>query len=544
MQTTRHVRMLILVSLCTIFLATPGMVLGRTIYVDDDALGAQDGSSWASAFRYLRDALVAASAGDEIWVAQGLYRPDQGAQVVEGSTGASFLLVDGVAIKGGFAGLMGADPDLRDPGLFTTILTGDLGGDDDPNSPPGFLDNNSHTVVTARGVQSTLDGVTVTRGFAVKGNGGGVSCIAANFLARNCTFLENYAEEKGGGIHSFDGTVRLENCRFLRNRAWYRGGGLCNEIMSSAQVIDCEFIDNHSAEVAGGAANDESSNAIFFHCTFRGNSCSDCSGAILNSGVIRLLYCTFADNRALEDAGAVSCMGGSATIAHCLFHNNTGEDGGAIYLDGGASVSLSQCTLYGNGATEHAAGVHCRPASRWADQYVPAASLHASGCIFWANRALNYDGTDRTTGYEAQIDGDPNQIVVEYCCIEGWTPAHGGAGNIGDDPFFVGPDAGDFHLKSQAGHWDAVLQAWVPDDVTSPCIDAGDPLIAVEHELFPNGGIVNMGAYGGTCEASKSWFGTEPCQTVNAADINGDCRVDAEDYRLIVLRWLQPAPSE
>ena len=114
-------------------------------------------------------------------------------------------------------------------------------------------------------------------------------------------------------------------------------------------------------------------------------------------------------------------------------------------------------------------------------------------------------------------------------------------GNIGDDPLFVAPDQDDFHLKSQAGHWDAVLQVWVPDDVTSPCIDAGDPLIAVEHELFPNGGIVNMGAYGGTCEASKSWFGTEPCPTVNAADINGDCRVDAEDYRLIVLRWLQPA---
>jgi hypothetical protein len=53
-----------------------------------------------------------------------------------------------------------------------------------------------------------------------------------------------------------------------------------------------------------------------------------------------------------------------------------------------------------------------------------------------------------------------------------------------------------------------------------------------------------MGTYGGTSEASKSWFGTEPCQTVNAADINGDCRVDAEDYRLIALRWYQPATPE
>lgn len=42
------------------------------------------------------------------------------------------------------------------------------------------------------------------------------------------------------------------------------------------------------------------------------------------------------------------------------------------------------------------------------------------------------------------------------------------------------------------------------DDVTSPCIDAGDPNSPVGDEPMPNGGRVNMGAYGGTAEASKS----------------------------------------
>jgi hypothetical protein len=41
-----------------------------------------------------------------------------------------------------------------------------------------------------------------------------------------------------------------------------------------------------------------------------------------------------------------------------------------------------------------------------------------------------------------------------------------------------------------------------------------------------------MGVYGGTCEASKSWFGAEPGPGREAADLNGDGRVDAEDYRL------------
>jgi hypothetical protein len=49
----------------------------------------------------------------------------------------------------------------------------------------------------------------------------------------------------------------------------------------------------------------------------------------------------------------------------------------------------------------------------------------------------------------------------------------------------------------------------VIDDVTSPCIDAGDPNTPIGDELFPNGGVVNMGAYGGTAEASKSLSTTE-----------------------------------
>jgi hypothetical protein len=59
-------------------------------------------------------------------------------------------------------------------------------------------------------------------------------------------------------------------------------------------------------------------------------------------------------------------------------------------------------------------------------------------------------------------------------------------------------------LKSQAGRWEAATGTWVIDDVTSPCIDAGDPNSPVGDEPQPNGERINMGAYGGTAEASKS----------------------------------------
>ena len=69
---------------------------------------------------------------------------------------------------------------------------------------------------------------------------------------------------------------------------------------------------------------------------------------------------------------------------------------------------------------------------------------------------------------------------------------------------FADADNGDYHLKSQGGRYNVINQTWVTDDVTSPCIDAGDPNSAVGDEPEPNGGRINIGAYGGTAEASKS----------------------------------------
>ena len=78
----------------------------------------------------------------------------------------------------------------------------------------------------------------------------------------------------------------------------------------------------------------------------------------------------------------------------------------------------------------------------------------------------------------------------------------------------------------------------IQDDVTSPCIDADDPISAIGLELFPNGGVVNMSTHGGTAKASKSYFGDPVCETIVAGDINGDCRVDFSDVALMAAHWL------
>ena len=63
---------------------------------------------------------------------------------------------------------------------------------------------------------------------------------------------------------------------------------------------------------------------------------------------------------------------------------------------------------------------------------------------------------------------------------------------------------GDYHLTSQQGRWDAAHGQWEVDEITSACIDAGNPSSPIGGEPVPNGARINLGAYGGTGQASKS----------------------------------------
>jgi hypothetical protein len=54
------------------------------------------------------------------------------------------------------------------------------------------------------------------------------------------------------------------------------------------------------------------------------------------------------------------------------------------------------------------------------------------------------------------------------------------------------------------GRVDLDTATWVKDSVDSPCIDTGDPNSDCSLEPAPNNGCINMGAYGGTVQASKS----------------------------------------
>jgi hypothetical protein len=102
------------------------------------------------------------------------------------------------------------------------------------------------------------------------------------------------------------------------------------------------------------------------------------------------------------------------------------------------------------------------------------------------------------------------------------------------DPLFGNSNTRDYHLRSNAGRWDPEGGIWFQDRLTSPCIDAGDPNSDWTAELWPHGKRINLGAFGGTPEASMS-----PSMMGTRADLNHDDVVDAKDLHVFTDQWLK-----
>ncbi|UCG56976.1 MAG: hypothetical protein JSU70_19190 [Phycisphaerales bacterium] len=100
------------------------------------------------------------------------------------------------------------------------------------------------------------------------------------------------------------------------------------------------------------------------------------------------------------------------------------------------------------------------------------------------------------------------------------------------DPLFADPDNGDYHLLSERGRYWPEHDVWILDEVTSPCIDAGDATANFSNEPAPNGGRLNLGAYGGTAYASMSDWPL-------IGDVNQDGIVDMRDVALMTDNWLE-----
>ena len=239
---------------------------------------------------------------------------------------------------------------------------------------------------------------------------------------------------------------------------------------------------------------------------------------------------TFANG---EDAGCVlsgfTITGGSRgiycsnnvfpTIDKCTV---TGNIGAGIELYSGGNPTLTNCTIIANGGS----GIEMRPLR--AGRFTYYNSPQMSNCIVAANgghgllrgipaitnctiagnlKSGIQDSMPTVNNSIVYFNGDGTAQIVNIVGTVTYSDVQGsfqGTGNIDADPLFADPANGDYHLKSQAGRWHPGSESWISDDLTSDCIDAGDPGIAIGLEPNQNGSVINIGAYGGTAQASKS----------------------------------------
>jgi hypothetical protein len=321
-----------------------------------------------------------------------------------------------------------------------------------------------HRYETAR---SVLSGITITGGYHEMG--GGMYCGEYAWpTVANCTFRDN-AGSLGGGLY-IESSPTLTNCTFIDNSA-DGGGGIYNY----GEQPECK--------------------PVISNCMFYGNTVTYNGGAMYNLGRYCkpvITRCEFIRNSVSGGGGGAirNNIGGSPTLINCLIAENSAATfGGAIRNSNSGATELTNCTISRNSA-ESGRALACNPDDGATQS--PGVFI-ITNCIFWNG------------GDEIFID-DKSIVNIIYSNIQGgydnapWP----GQGNIDADPYFADPDNGDYHLASVTGRWDPKSRSWMQDNITSPCIDAGDVKIPVNLEPLPNGGVINIGAYGGTEEASKS----------------------------------------
>jgi beta propeller repeat protein len=222
---------------------------------------------------------------------------------------------------------------------------------------------------------------------------------------------------------------------------------------TSPIIICCNIISNDNAGiyVYRGGSSYRPSNPTITLCTITGNIGSGIDIVPFTSGISYIYNYPKISNCIISANQQYGISGKYPTVTNCTICNNLL---GGIYNSGG---TVTNSIIYFNG----------------------------------------------TGASSSQMPGSSSSTVT-YSDIQA---GQSGTGNINADPLFADVSIGDYHLKSQVGRWDTVNKIWVTDIDSSPCIDTGDPASNVGNEPVPNGSRINMGAYGGTEQASKSVSG-------------------------------------
>jgi hypothetical protein len=312
--------------------------------------GANNGTSWADAYRTsdgLRLAIAASTAGDEIWVAAGTYKPTPTA-----TRTIAFTPRTGIAVYGGFGGTE-TDRSQRNIAANVTILSGDLANNDP------IITDNSHNVVRGNGTTNagTFDGFTVTGGNANGSSasdsdrGGGMIFLnGANATIRNCIITGNRVIFGGGGTYLRSASPTFVDCVWRSNAGASFGGAIDMFTNCAPTFTRCEF-SNNAANRAGGVEVFGTCNPLFTNCVFRNNNAGSATGGALyiaSSSTVTIRNCTFASNTTTGSSGsAITTTGSTTRIFNSIVWGNTGPGGSTANQVAGSTTLAGSSNIQG-----------------------------------------------------------------------------------------------------------------------------------------------------------------------------------------------------
>lgn len=430
------------------------------VFVDGSIPVSGDGSSWATAYKTLQEALESCGV-QEIWVKSGTYLPTKDALGDANPTDPrdkTFHLVNGVRIYGGFNGTETL-LSQRDPVANLTILSGDFNNDDVVTGTGASLaitnnvENAYHVLFSISDLNTTIiDGFTVRGGnangttsaaavesfAASRGRGGGMVNGLSSPVVNNMIFTGNSSTIGGGMYNSGNPGPTITNCTFSLNLAPVTSafaGGMCN-INSSPVITNCTFTGNRNATQSGGAMYNQNSFPAITGSAFNGNA-SVFGGAILNntSSLPVITNCSFSNNTSSSNGGAIfNANTSNTTITGCTFNNNiSGANGGAINNSTSSNPTVTNCSFTGNQAqfgaavnSNAASPVYnsCRFIANMASLGGGAANLDGTAnlatfnaCIFQDNKA--YNGSAIGTGGAIQLITAASAASITNCVFTG-----------------------------------------------------------------------------------------------------------------------------
>lgn len=356
--------------------------------------------------------------------------------------------------------------------------------------------------------QDFEDSDSVLRGFKIINGLASGSDIPSD----NSNWSPSPTHPVGGGIYCEFSSPTIIDC-IIEDCAAEVGGGIgC--VDASPTIIDCVIEDcsagGHGTSTTGGFGGGigiiRDSNVVMINCTIKNNTGHRESlggGVYCWKSKIQMTECTIASNRASGTIkGGGFYAGGTSSgfswdsdiiLKNCIISKNTANVGGGVFIGSAPwsgsestreTVDIINCTIAHNnhtGSYSDGGGIHS-----------VTSSIAIRNSIVWGNG-----------GQAVKLLSPSMSSPVLFSDIQG---GYSGQGNINTDPLFASSSGNDYHLKSWMpdGRYNSTWNRWEGDNYHSPCIDAGDPQDSVHAEPLPNGKRrINMGAYGGTAEASK-----------------------------------------